>query len=114
MKGEFMKQRNLRIGLKNDAGLFWRGLDTPASIENISVTGALVRADRSVKVGDFMVMHLEDKSWPGAMEMGAEVIRIGKTRSNMPAFALQFLKVPEDLRVFLRHTSVKHNATIGT
>lgn len=59
-----------------------------------------------------MSMHLEDKSWPGAMDMGAEVTRLVHPWDGMPIFALDFLKVPETLRVFLRHTLAKHNSTL--
>lgn len=107
-----MNQRHLRINLKNRVGLFWRGFNTPANIEDISITGALVRADLPVKIGDFMSVHLKDKSCPDAMEMGGEVIRMGQQRRDMPTFALQFLKIPEALRVFLLRTLAKHNSTL--
>lgn len=106
-----MKQRHSRIGLKNSVGLFWHGLNTPANIEDISVTGALLRADLPVTIGDFMSVHLRDKSTPDVMQIRGEVVRIGEKRRGMPTFVLQFFKIPEELRVFLLHTLAKHNAT---
>lgn len=111
--GGIMKNRNLRIKLNQHVELFWQGMKRHADIEDISVGGALIRTDIPVQVGDFMVMHLEGKSSSDSIEIGAEVIRTGHTRLNMPAFALQFLKIPEALRVLLRHSMAKHNATIG-
>lgn len=100
-----MKQRHSRVNLKNSVGLFCHGQNTPAHLENISATGALVRAHLSVKIGDFMSLRLD------AMEMGGEVIRLDHQRRGIPVFGLQFLKTPESLRMFLLHALAKHNAT---
>ncbi len=107
-----MNQRHLRINLKNSVKLIWHGLNTPAKIENISMSGALVRADLPVKIGEIVAMHLEDKASPDAMEMDGEVSRTILMLHNMPAFGLKFLKIPEELRMFLLRTLAKHNAII--
>lgn len=106
-----MKQRHSRIGLKNSVALFWHGLNTPANIENISVTGVLLRADLPVRIGEFMSVHLRDKAVPEIMQIRGEVVRIGEKRRGMPTFVLQFFKIPEELRVFLLHSLAKHGAT---
>ncbi len=107
-----MKDRNLRLKLNKHIELFWQGRKRHADIENISTSGAFVRTDIPVQVGDYMAVYLQNPAGPGTLEMGGEVIRIKPSRWGIPAFALQFLKIPEELRVFLRHISVKHNATI--
>lgn len=98
-----MRHRKLRLDMNDYVGLSWHGLSTPASIENISMGGALLRADLPVKKGEFMAVYLEDDAWPENLEVGGEVIRTGQIRRGMPAFAVKFSIIPKNLRMFLNN-----------
>ena len=105
-----MKKRHFRLQLNRHAELFWRGIRQHSDIENISIGGALVRADTPVKVGDFISVYLKDDFSPNTLEIGAEVIRTQPSRWGMPAFAVKFDAISEKLRSFMSRLIAKRTS----